>query len=45
MHIRFRDGGIHHDGSEHDHLKRIPKEFDGVTTIEGNPKSLDARAA
>ena len=42
VHIRFRDGGIPHNGSEYDHLKRIRKKFDGVPTIEGNPKCLDA---
>ena len=42
VHIRFRDGGVHHDGSEYDHLKRFRKKFNGVTTIESNPKNLDA---
>ena len=40
--VRFPDGGIHHDGSEYDHLKRIRKNVDGVTTIESNRKYLDA---
>ena len=42
VHIRFRDGGVHHDGSEYDHLKRFRKKFNGVTTIASNPKYLDA---
>ena len=42
VHIRFRDGGVHHDGSEYDHLKRFRKKFNGVTTMESNPKYLDA---
>ena len=42
VHIRFRDGGVHHDGSEYDHLKRFHKKFNGVTTIASNPKYLDA---
>ena len=41
VHIRFRDGGVHHDGSEYDHLKRFRKKLNGVTTIESNPKYLD----
>ena len=40
VHIRFRDGGVHHDGAEYDHLKRFRKKFNGVTTIVGNPKHL-----
>ena len=42
VHIRVRDGGVHHDGSEYDHLKRFRKKFNGATTIETNPKYLDA---
>ena len=42
VHIRFRDGGGHQDGSEYDRLKRIRKKFNGVTTIESKPKYLDA---
>ena len=42
VHIRFRDGGVYHDGSEYDHLKRFRKKPNGVTTIESNPKCLDA---
>ena len=41
VHIRFPDGGIHHDGSEYDHFKRIRENVDGVTTIESNRKYLD----
>ena len=40
--IRFRDGGVYHDGSEYHHLKRFRKMVNGVTTIESNPKYLDA---
>ena len=42
VHIRFRDGVVHHDGVEYDHLKRFRKRLNGVTTIESNPKYLDA---
>ena len=42
VHIRFCDGGVHHDGSECDHLKRFRKKFNGVTTIASHPKYLDA---
>ena len=38
-HIWFRDGGVHHDGAEYDHLKRFRKKLNG---IESNPKYLDA---
>ena len=41
VHIRFLDGGIHHDGSEYDHFKRIRENVDGVTTIKSNRKYLD----
>ena len=41
-HIRFRDGCLHHDGSEHDHLKGIRTFVDGVTTTESKRKYLDA---
>ena len=41
-HIWFRDGGVHREGAEYDHLKRFRKRFDGVMTIESNPKYLDA---
>ena len=40
-HIWFRDGGVHHEGAEYDHLKRVRKRFSGVT-MESNPKYLDA---
>ena len=40
--IRFRDGCLHHDGSEYDHLKGIPTYVDGVTTMESKRKYLDA---
>ena len=36
IHIRFRDGGVHHDGAEYDHLTRFRKKFSGVTTLEAN---------
>ena len=39
--IWFRDGGVHHEGAEYDHLKRFRKRFNGVMTIESNPKYLD----
>ena len=42
VHTRFLDGGIHHDGSDYDHLKRIRKKVDCVTTIESKRKYLDA---
>ena len=38
--IWFRDGGVYREGAEYDHLKR--KRFNGVMTIECNPKYLDA---
>ena len=41
-HIWFRDGGVHHDGAEYDHLKRFRKKLNGAVTIESNPKYLDA---
>ena len=41
-HIWFRDGGVHREGAEYDHLKRFRKRLDGVVTIESNPKYLDA---
>ena len=41
-HIGFRDGGVHHEGAEYDHLKRFRKRLNGVMTIESNPKYLDA---
>ena len=41
-HIWFRDGGVHHDGAEYDHLKRFRKKLHGAATIESNPKYLDA---
>ena len=40
--IWFRDGGVHHEGAEHDHLKRFRKRLNGAVTIESNPKYLDA---
>ena len=42
VHIRFRDGGVHHDGSECDHLKGIRTNVVGVTTMESKRKYLDA---
>ena len=42
VHIRFCNGWIQHDGSEYDHLGRIRKNVDGVTTIESKRKYLDA---
>ena len=42
VHTRFRDDVVHHDGSENDHSKRFRQKFSGVTTIESNPKYLDA---
>ena len=41
-HIWFRDGGVHHDGAEYDHMKRFRKKLHGAVTIESNPKYLDA---
>ena len=41
-HIWLRDGGVHREGAEYDHLKRFRKRLHGVTTIESNPKYLDA---
>ena len=41
-HMWFRDGGVHREGAEYDHLKRFRKRLDGVMTIESNPKYLDA---
>ena len=38
----FRDGGVHREGAECDHLKRFRKRLNGVMTIESNPKYLDA---
>ena len=40
-HIWFRDGGVHREGAEYDHLKRFRKRLNGVMTIESNPKYLD----
>ena len=37
-HIWFRDGGVHHEGAEYDHLKRFRKRLNGAMTIESNPK-------
>ena len=42
-HIWFRDGGVHHEGAEKNHLKRFRKRINGAMTIESNPKNLDAR--
>ena len=42
VHIRFRDGCVHHDGSEYDHLKGIRTYVDGVTTMESKRKYQDA---
>ena len=33
--------GVHRGGAECDHLKRFRKRFNGVMTIESNPKYLD----
>ena len=41
-HIWFRDGGVHREGAENDHLKRFRKRLNGALTIESNPKYLDA---
>ena len=41
-HIWFRDGGVHRERAEYDHLKRFRKRLNGVMTIESNPKYLDA---
>ena len=42
IHIWFRDGGVHREGAEYDHLKRFRKRLNGTMTIESNPKYLDA---
>ena len=36
-HIWFRDGGVHHEGAEYDHLKRFRKRLNGAMTIDCNP--------
>ena len=41
-HIWIRDGGVHREGAEYDHLKRFRKRLNGLMTIESNPKYLDA---
>ena len=41
-HIWFRDGGVHREGAEYDHLKRFRMRLNGSMTIESNPKCLDA---
>ena len=41
-HIWFRDGGVQRECAEYDHLRRFRKRFNGVMTIESNPKNLDA---
>ena len=41
-HIWFRDGGVHREGAEYDHLKRFRKRLNGAMTIESNQKYLDA---
>ena len=41
-HIWFRDGGVHRESAEYDHLKRFRKRLNGAMTIESNPKNLDA---
>ena len=33
-HIWFRDGGVHPDGAEYDHLQRFRKRLHGAVTIE-----------
>ena len=33
-HIWFRDGGVHHEGAEHDHLKRFRKRLSGAMTMK-----------
>ena len=41
-HIWFRDGGVHREDAEYEHLKRFCKGLSGAMTIDSNPKSLDA---
>ena len=41
-HIWFRDGGVHDEGAEYEHLKRFRKKLNRVVTIESNPRYLDA---
>ena len=41
-HIWFRDGGVHRECAEYDHLKRFRKRLNGAMTIESKPKYLDA---
>ena len=33
-HIWFRDGGIHREGAQYDHLKRFRKRLNGVLTLD-----------
>ena len=40
-HIWFRDGGVHLEDAECDHLKRFRKRPKRAMTIESNPKYLD----
>ena len=37
-HIWFRDGSVHHNGAEYDHLARFRKKLSGVVTIEKQSK-------
>ena len=41
-HIWFRDGGVHLENAEYDHLKHFRKRLNGAMIIESNPKYLDA---
>ena len=41
-HIWFRDGVVHREGAQYDHLKRFRKRPNGTMSIESNPKYLDA---
>ena len=49
-HIWFRDGGVHHESAEYDHLKRFRKRLHGVRIIESKylpwraPKTCPRRA-
>ena len=38
-HIWFRDGGVHHEGAEYDHLKRFRKRLNGVMSLKA-PRSI-----
>ena len=41
-HVWFRDGGVHREGAEYDHLKSFRKRLNGAMTIASNPKYIDA---